>query len=1069
MCALRLDLDTFNRRVEKLYDRWKNNEQSEIRDLDVISIGAGKFESVYGKTASLHVWLFGYELQDTAIAFCENSILVLCGKKKYEFLQPLTKYSNDKRKFVLILRNQADKDKAGIEKLIAAMKDSKKGKHVGHLPKDKCSSELTDSFQSAIQAAKFELHDISGFLSGLFAVKDDAEVSLVKKACDVTCNVFNKYLKEEIMDIIDYDKKVKHQKLAAGCHDALRKPSLLNGLDPDNLEMCYDPIVQSGGKYNCKFSVESDDQILHFGTIICSLGIRYQSYCSNIIRSLMVNPTEEQSSIYAYLHDLFDWAIGQIKPGVKFADFCQSIHNKVASERPDLADKLVRSFGFVTGIEFRDSHQLLSSKSTEEFAEGMTLNFNIAFQNLPNPKGETAKDKEYALWIGDIVGVGLGENKTNMVYTLAAKRRPKSISLYIKEEEEEEEEEEDEASKTSDKNKNASSAGTKKDGKSLTNGDGTNADDVLGRGHRRAIIEQKTRNEQNAEERRMSRRRELFDALVTSSTNRLSGMKNDTGLDTKMKSTVAYKGAGQMPKEEDVQKLRLFVDKKYETIILPIFGLPTPFHISTIKNVSTSVEADYTYLRINFHHPGGFKDSANFQNPDATYVKEMSYRASNLRRHGEASIPATNLNNTYRIIKEVLKRFRSREAEERERANLVEQDELVVDHAKGAFRLKDLYIRPNIVSKRITGTLETHTNGFRFTSIRGDKVDILYNNIKHAFYQPCDGEMIILLHFHLKNPIMYGKKKQQDIQFYTEVGELTTDLSKAHSRMADRDDLEAEQREREMREEIKSAFRSFVDKSEALARRHNLEFETPFRDLGFYGCPHRTTVFLMPTSSTLISVTEMPPFVVTLDEVEFVMLERVCLSIKTFDMVFVFKDYHRKPSMVNSIPSTSLELVKEWLLSCDIFYAEGTKSLNWPKLMKTILDDPENFIEQGGWSFISPEEDEEENEEDTDEEDENYAPSVSELTGGKGEDSSEAGSSEEDEDEDSDWEAEQESDEPESLDSDESEGKDWDELEAEARREDAKNLLLDEEVGQKSKKQTHTSDKKSSKSKHHQR
>lgn len=96
---------------------------------------------------------------------------------------------------------------------------------------------------------------------------------------------------------------------------------------------------------------------------------------------------------------------------------------------------------------------------------------------------------------------------------------------------------------------------------------------------------------------------------------------------------------------------------------------------------------------------------------------------------------------------------------------------------------------------------------------------------------------------------MYGKKKQEDVQFYTEVGELTTDLSKAHSRLQDRDDLEAEQREREMREEIKAAFRSFVDKSEALARRYDLEFETPFRDLGFYGCPHRYAFF--PTDRKL--------------------------------------------------------------------------------------------------------------------------------------------------------------------------------------------------------------------------
>lgn len=57
---------------------------------------------------------------------------------------------------------------------------------------------------------------------------------------------------------------------------------------------------------------------------------------------------------------------------------------------------------------------------------------------------------------------------------------------------------------------------------------------------------------------------------------------------------------------------------------------------------------------------------------------------------------------------------------------------------------------PSILTYFSLGTLEAHSNGFRFTSVRGDQVDILYNNIKHAFYQPCDGEMIILLHFHLK-------------------------------------------------------------------------------------------------------------------------------------------------------------------------------------------------------------------------------------------------------------------------------------------------------------------------------
>ena len=45
---------------------------------------------------------------------------------------------------------------------------------------------------------------------------------------------------------------------------------------------------------------------------------------------------------------------------------------------------------------------------------------------------------------------------------------------------------------------------------------------------------------------------------------------------------------------------------------------------------------------------------------------------------------------------------------------------------------------------------------------------------------------------------------------------------------------------------------------------------------------------------------------------------------------------------------------------CDIRYTEGIQSLNWAKIMKTILDDPEGFFENGGWSFLEPNSDNEE-------------------------------------------------------------------------------------------------------------
>lgn len=56
-----------------------------------------------------------------------------------------------------------------------------------------------------------------------------------------------------------------------------------------------------------------------------------------------------------------------------------------------------------------------------------------------------------------------------------------------------------------------------------------------------------------------------------------------------------------------------------------------------------------------------------------------------------------------------------------------------------------------------------------------------------------------------------------------------------------------------------------------------------------------------------------PPFIVTLEEVELVHFERVQFHLKNFDMVFVFKDYHRKCAMVNAVPMNMLDHVKEWL------------------------------------------------------------------------------------------------------------------------------------------------------------
>ena len=63
--------------------------------------------------------------------------------------------------------------------------------------------------------------DISGAFAYVSAPKDTTELGLVKKACQITCTVFSKHVKKEIVTIVDVEKKVKHSKLAEEIETAI--------------------------------------------------------------------------------------------------------------------------------------------------------------------------------------------------------------------------------------------------------------------------------------------------------------------------------------------------------------------------------------------------------------------------------------------------------------------------------------------------------------------------------------------------------------------------------------------------------------------------------------------------------------------------------------------------------------------------------------------------------------------------------------------------------------------------------------------------------------------------------
>lgn len=364
------------------------------------------------------------------------------------------------------------------------------------------------------------------------------------------------------------------------------------------------------------------------------------------------------------------------------------------------------------------------------------------------------------------------------------------------------------------------------------------------------------------------------------------------------------------------------------------------------------------------------------------------------------------------------------------------QEKLVRTKNERVPRLSDLTMRPVFAGKKTQGNLEAHTNGLRFISTRSEVVDIMYKNIKYAIFQPCENEIMVLVHFHLKNPIMIGKKKQKDIQFFTEVVDASQAVDNGRRSMYDPDEMDDEQRERQLRKRLNGAFKDFCKKVDAVAKKngYQLEFDIPYRDLGFIGNPHKEMVKILPTLNCLVNLTETPFFVVDLDHVDHVHFERITYTSKAFDIKLINKDFNKMPWTIDMIPNGDKDSIQDWLTDMEITYTEGPANLNWKQILATAKEDDRFYMtteddevteKEGGWEVLRMfGRDDEDDDDDEDDEDPDFGQESVDEEEDEEEESEEDFDSEEDE---SDFDADEELEE---------QGMDWEDMERQAAAED---------------------------------
>ncbi|OAA69513.1 transcription elongation complex subunit [Cordyceps fumosorosea ARSEF 2679] len=1026
MAEVKIDSALFQERINSFVTSWKNDLRARdgglFQGATSLVVLMGKVEDIpeFHKNNAVHFWLLGYEFPTTMMLLTTETLYVVTTPKKAKHLEQL----KGGRFPIEVLSKGKDADaNAKMWKMITD-KIHECGKKVGTIARDTSKGPFIDEWKKvyADSCKDLEEIDLSLALSTYaFSVKDENELRAMRTASKACVALMTPYFLDEMSSILDAEKKVKHSALADKVDKKLdddkfwktvqlpNNTKLPADLDPTQLDWILGPAIQSGGKFDLRFAAESNDDNLHPGIIVAAMGLRYKSYCSSIARTYLVDPNKSQENNYKLLYQIHNAVIQELRDGVTAKDVYAKALSIIKSKSPEMEKHFLKNVGYGIGLENRDTTLLLNAKNQRTLKDGMTLIITTGFQDIDNPQPQDKSSKTYSLVLSDTVRVKSAEP---IVFTAEAPTSADANSFFFKDDEEEQ--------PTPKKEKRDSRVGAVAT-KNITS--------------TRLRSERSTQVDEDNEAKRRVHQKELAAKKQKEGLARFSEAKSDNnGTEVKkFKRFDSYKRDDQFPPR--VKNMEIVVDSKNATVVLPLLGRPVPFHINTIKNASKSDENDFSFLRINFLSPGqgvGRKDDQPFEDANAHFVRSLTFRSTDGDRYSEIATQISNMK------RDAVKK----EQEKKDMEDVVEQDKLTEIRNRRPAVLDNVYIRPAMEGKRVPGKVEIHQNGIRYLSPLNaqHRVDILFSNVKHLFFQPCQHELIVIIHIHLKDPIIVGnKKKTKDVQFYREATDIQFDETgnrKRKYRYGDEDEFEAEQEERRRRAELDRLFQGFAQKIAEAGRNEGIEVDMPIRDLGFHGVPFKSNVFIQPTTDCLIQVIEPPFMVITIDDIEIAHLERVQFGLKNFDMVFVFKDFTRTPYAVNTIPVEFLDQVKDFLDSSDIAYSEGPLNLNWPTIMKTVTADTHAFFADGGWSFLQVDSDDEgeseEEEESAFEVEDDDLDAASESS----EDDSEYGSNASDDDDDGDAE----------LDSDD-EGEDWDELEKKAKKRDRESGLDEEERG----------------------
>ena len=995
-----LDPELFYSHIQHIYNVFgdsHSNPHSGFHSIDALVLVRGKYlednkDTTQKKTSLFHDYIFNYDLTDTLIFFAPKKIYFFVASKKKALLESMKKPSNiNVPEIKIVLRTPSDDNTPKIKQIFEEIqKDVNKSNiKIGYLKEEKGIGRVVEEFYKVTDSEDWiNLVDTPLIVDEIIQTKDKNEFNLINIASRFSCYILEHLNKEFEVDV-DEEKTVTHKKISEDIKKMTDKDSFKKKFVDKNskykissqfLEIKNSPVIQSGGNYTLDINVPSDTNVLCSDVIICKASSSYKDYNGQVVRTFMIDSRKSQHDQYKILLAAFDKLLKLLKEAANtektFGSIYQEIREYIISKDENLKNCIPECFGYGIGLESENENLKIEENSETCVKHGMVIFVHLSLINL---EIENNKEKNFMMQIGDTICI---DDKGELInFTEKFSKDLNDIDYNLESQGDD---------KESENKQNIEEVGSNM---RVTRHMGKKVDEKFNEREKRKDHQELLLKQKNEDFKRRYEEGENF-------------LKEEAAIKKKDYSNLkCFENVRQFP--ADLKNGKIYLDQKHYTIFLPIFKRMVPFHIGLIKNTSKSEDSNYTILRINFVIPVSGNELESIKDPNPVFIREVSYKFKD----------ATFVQNLITKIKDLMKAYKAKEQEEREKEDIIEQDKIIVRKEKRIF-LNELNVKQNLLSKKAQGTLEAHINGFRFISNKNEKIDIIYNNIAHAFLETCENDLLAFIHFNLKSPILIGKKKVNDVQFYRDIGSQADDIN-MKGRGYDYDEYEMELKEKKRIENMNKEFLRFSKNVEDIC---DIRFELPYRELEFTGVPFKTSVKLYPTVKCIISLNEIPFLVINISDIEIIYFERVSQSLKNFDMAIIFKDFSRPIKRITTIPMENLDMLKTWADENDILYGEGLYNMNWGSIMNNIKEAPDQFIEDGCWNFLAENASDDENEDDdVGDDDPEYE-----------EEEVESSESEyEDEEEQSESEGEDEGDDALSE-----KGKEWEEMEEDAKKSD---------------------------------